>query len=325
MIEIMTSFESKSGGVESGCRICDGPLSEKEPFGKSPIVVHCCECRTESLRPLPTPKELEDHYAGYHVTKTSEEDIRYLTELSVESLKFYLGKMNLRQSDKRPLTFLEIGFGNGAGLFAGAKLGFQSFGVDIDPTSAPAAESLAAKMDIKATCLCGDITAARKLGVEFDIVKASQILEHVIDPVEFLFGIAETQPGGGYLIIETPNNEAALWLVKNRMRKAYNRLNYYNSLKIKEHLWGYTRKGLPLMLEKAGYDITFFCDYASGNAIFEPQSVLWYPTLRQSARHLIKYKSWGAFLYSGVRIFDSLSSKLFHRGTGFAMLCQKVN
>jgi SAM-dependent methyltransferase len=307
------------------CHICSGPLTALFPFGAAPKVVRCQDCRTESLRPLPTMKELEDHYADYVITKTPEDELLLLTSLSAETLRFYLKKTELAKAPASAIRFLEMGFGNGAGLFAGSKLGWESYGVDLDPVCVANARAFAERHAISAACVQGGVDVLPDLGVKFDLVKASQILEHVINPVDFLSSIGQSQPAGGYLIIECPNNQAAFWRLKNKARKSFDRLNYYNSLKLMEHLWGYTRKSLPLLLRKAGYRVVFLRDYAVGNAIFEPQSVLWYPTLRSGLRESIRQKNLRPLLYPGVRAFDACSSTLLGMGTGFAALCQKVS
>jgi 2-polyprenyl-3-methyl-5-hydroxy-6-metoxy-1,4-benzoquinol methylase len=306
------------------CVICAGELIKFSPFGESGRVIHCQNCHTESIRPLPTPEQLDEYYANYHATQTPEEQLHYLISLSVEALHFYFKKMDLPQAAIPEKRFLEIGFGNGAGLFAGAKLGLQSCGIDLDPVCVANAKAFAEKHRFNATCFQGDVSSLSAMEMKFDLVKASQVLEHVLDPLEFLSAISRAQPTGGYLIIESPNNQAAFWWLKNRVRKRFARLNYYNSLKLKEHLWGYTRKGLPLLLRKAGYRTVFVQDYAAGNAIFEPQSVLWYQTLRRGIRDTLKYRALQPLLYPSVRAFDSLASRLFHRGTGLAALCQKI-
>jgi 2-polyprenyl-3-methyl-5-hydroxy-6-metoxy-1,4-benzoquinol methylase len=320
----LTQHSSQTDGETSRCNICGGQVINLFPFENSSTVIHCKICGTESIRPLPTPEQIENYYANYPTTKTPEEQIHYLTALSVEALQFYISKMNLRNNPPGCLRFLEIGFGNGAGLFAGYKLGFQSYGIDLDPASVSSAKAFAEKHTYAVTCICGDVTLLRTRDIKFDIVKASHILEHVIDPIRFLSDIAQAQPAGGYLILECPNNKAAFWFLKNRVRKAFNRLNFYNSLKLQEHLWGYTKKSLPLVLRKAGYRVLFFRDYAVGNVIFHPQTALWYPTLRDGFRQSLRYRRWHPLIYPSVRVFDSLSSKLFRMGTGLAVLCQKI-
>lgn len=309
--------------IDETCWICAGALIRLSPFGNSSKVIHCQNCQTESIRPLPTPEQLDEYYSNYPATKTSEDQLFYLMSLSMETLRFYLGKTDLQQA-REQIRFLEIGFGNGAGLFAGSKLGLNSYGIDLDPVCVASAKSFAEKHGLDATCLQGEVSGLQNMQVKFDLVKASQVLEHVLNPVEFLSAIARSQPAGGYLIIESPNNQAAFWHLKNRVRHRFQRSNYYNSLKLQEHLWGYTRKGLPLLLEKAGYRPIFVRDYAAGNAIFEPQSVLWYPTLRSGLRDTWKHRSWHPMLYPSVRAFDWLASGLFHRGTGLAVLGQKI-
>jgi SAM-dependent methyltransferase len=306
------------------CHLCDGEVIRLSPFGDSPEVIHCQNCHTESLRPLPTAQQLEEYYGNYPATKTPEDQLLYLIELSVKTLNYYLRKTGLSEMSPSSIRFLELGFGNGAGLFAGAKLGLQSYGLDLDPVSIANAQAFAEKHAVRATCMEGEVSALRDMDVEFDLVKASQILEHVLNPLEFLSAISRCQPAGGYLIIECPNNQAAFWRLKNRVRRRFERLDYYNSLKLREHLWGYTRKGLPILAKRAGYRTLFIRDYAAGDAIFEPQSALWYPTLRNGLRDTFRFRAWQPLRYPSVRAFDTLASRLFRRGTGLAALCQKV-
>jgi 2-polyprenyl-3-methyl-5-hydroxy-6-metoxy-1,4-benzoquinol methylase len=309
--------------MHDSCSICAGELQDLFPFGDKPKVVRCRACGTESLRPLPTPEELKEHYRDYQLTKSSDEQTLFLASLSVETLRFYLGNTALANTPSGDVRFLDIGFGNGAGLFAGSVLGLQSYGLDLDSVCVANAVEFARKHALNVTCIEGTVAGLGEQPARFDLVKASQILEHVLDPLRFISEIAAVQPKGGYLIIECPNNRAAFWFFKNKLRRAFGRLDYYNSLKRMEHLWGYTKQSLKLLLEKSGYRVVFLSDYAMGDAIFEPQSVLWYPTLTQGLRHSIKARWWQPLGYAGVRQFDWLSSSLFGRGTGLAVLCQK--
>jgi 2-polyprenyl-3-methyl-5-hydroxy-6-metoxy-1,4-benzoquinol methylase len=324
-VNLQKDISGKTTEAKEVCWICDGKLISLSPFGESPVVVHCQNCQTESIRPLPTPEQLDEYYSNYLVTQTAEEQLQRLLSLSVEALRFYIKETELSLEKSQQIRFLEIGFGNGAGLFAGAKLGMKSYGIDLDPVCVKNAKSFAEKHSLNVTCFQGDVSTLSDMEEKFDLVKASQVLEHVLNPIEFLSAISLAQPTGGYLIIESPNNQAAFWWFKNRARKSFNRSNYYNSLKLQEHLWGYTRKSLPLLLRKAGYRTLFVRDYAAGNAIFEPQSVLWYQTLRSGIRDSVKLKSWQPMLYPSVRAFDSVASRFLHKGTGLAALCQKIS
>jgi len=317
-------YSDRQPQMIEACFICDGQLENAFPFGDKTKVVRCHACGTESLRPLPTPEDLREHYRDYSITKTSDEQILRLTAMGVETLRFYLGKTELAKKALSDIRFLDVGFGNGAGLFAGSTLGLQSYGVDLDSICVSNATKFAHKHSFKVTCIEGTPATLAEQAVKFDLVKASQILEHVFDPPRFINEISALQPKGGYLIIECPNNRAAFWFVKNKLRRAFGRLDHYNSLKLMEHLWGYTKQSIALLLEKSGYRIVFLRDYAMGDAIFEPQTVLWYPTLAQGLKSSIKARWWQPLGYAGVRQFDWLSSKLFRSGTGLAVLCQRT-
>jgi 2-polyprenyl-3-methyl-5-hydroxy-6-metoxy-1,4-benzoquinol methylase len=321
--ESVPSIQAEEHESSALCAVCSGQVVNLFPFGRRPRVVRCLACHTESIRPLPTLFELERRYSNYPVTKASEDRILFLSSLSVKGLRWYAKRMGLTDDSFAGCKILEIGFGNGAGLLAAAKLGFQTFGIDLDPVSVSNATLLAQKHSLRLTCLKGDVSALAGLNMKFDIIKASQILEHIRDPIEFLSEIGRSQDVGGFLIIECPNNDAAFWWLKNSTRRMFNRLNYYNSLKLHEHLWGYNKNSLPKLLKRVGYRTVMVQDYSAGNAIFEPESVLWYPTLLNGLRYSMAGRTWGPLMYSSVRIFDLLASALWHKGTGLAVLCQK--
>lgn len=317
-------YSDRKQQMTEACFICAGKLQNLFPFGDELKVVSCRVCGTESLRPLPTREDLNEHYRDYPLTRCSDERTLFLASLSVEALKFYLGNTQLADKPRGDIRFLEVGFGNGAGLFAGSMLGLESYGVDLDSVCVANAIDFARKHSVSVTCRQGTVAALAEQQARFDLVKASQIIEHVLDPFLFVSEISALQPKGGYLIIECPNNDAAFWFIKNKLRRAFGRFDYYNSLKRMEHLWGYTKKGLALLLEKSGYRVVFLRDYAMGDAIFEPQSVLWYPTFAQGVRHSIKARSWQPLAYAGVRQFDWFSSRLLGKGAGLSALCQKT-
>lgn len=305
------------------CGICDANVRRLTPFEGETAVVSCTNCGTQSLRPLPTDAQLREHYRDYVITKTEDRQLFELISLGGQTLEYYLSKTALTERRRNEIRFLEIGFGNGAGLFAASKLGLRAFGIDLDPVCVSNAKEFAQQHGFNVMCFEGTVSELKALRERYDLVKASQLLEHVINPLRFLNEISSVQSAGGYLIIECPNNRAAFWRIKNLLRRKFGRTDHYNSLKLMEHLWGYTKKSLGLLLDSAGYDIVFLTDYAMGDAIFEPQSTLWYPKLLDGLKSSIRMRWWQPLGYAGVRQFDWLSSRLLKRGTGLAVLCRK--
>src|SRR5215831_17948996 len=87
------------------------------------------------------------------------------------------------------------------------------------------------------------------------------IIEHMIDPVGFVTGAFDLLSDRGYLYIECPNNLALFLKLKNRLRRKFGRMNFYNSLEIGEHLWGFSQRSMTMFMRVCGYDVVFCKDY----------------------------------------------------------------
>lgn len=310
----------------SPCDLCNGQTQVLFVFDeRDNWVERCTQCHAECIKPFPTPYEIQRTYTNYHVTKTPEEDLGALIVYSTKALEFLLGKMSFSQTDPKDLTFLDMGFGNGAALLAASLKGIRAYGIDLDPVNVANVQSVSRKMGVSPACIRGDADTLRSMQVQFDIVKASQILEHLVNPTEFLSEVARSQPCGGCLIIDCPNNDAAFWLIKNRIRRAFGRMAFYNSLKLHEHLRGFTRRSLTFLLQKVGYRIILCRDYPMGSYIFQPETTLWYPPLNVAIRRSIKNRRIYDFLKGSIRMFDTMASLGFGRGMGLFALAKRVD
>ena len=306
------------------CLICGSTeITALTPFDDKQYEVERCNgCQYETIRPLPTPAALQDYYSGYSTTKTDDADLTFLFERSLTFLKFFIERARIEESHLAQLNFLEIGFGNAASLLAAAQVGFRSYGIDLDEVSVMSAKDRAAQYEIEIDCASSDIHSYRR-DIPFHIVKASQIIEHTLSPLEFLSDIYDRQPPGGYLILECPNNEAAFWRVKNMLRKQFDRMSFYKSLKIKEHLSGFTASNLVLLLEKVGYSTVYCRDYAFRDRLFQPETLLWYPTLTTGIARSLRFRTVYPFLKSLIPPFDAMASTLARSGTHLAVWARK--
>jgi len=76
---------------------------------------------------------------------------------------------------------------------------------------------------------------------QFDLVHASDLIEHLPNPNQFLEGIRKNLKDGGVLMMTTPN-------IKNPVNKVLN-------IKPEEHLYYFSRQTLRKILEKNGYKV----------------------------------------------------------------------
>lgn len=304
------------------CRICGGSTRTLAPFQVEVVVRRCRDCHTEVLSPLPTPEELQAYYTGYGTTQTPEEELGPLLDVAETSLDFYLRVGN--RATARGMSFLDIGFGNGAAIFAAARRGMEVTGIDPDTVSVTAARARAERFGLHPSLAHGTVDTVLSTGRTFELVKASQVLEHVLDPVEFIAKAARLQRRDGLLVIDCPNNGALFWRIKNALRGPFNRPNFYNALKLGEHLWGFNRRSLRHLFTRAGYEVLHCQDYSVADAYAQPDFSRWYIGPRAGLALALRERRAQPLLNAAVRTFDLGASRLLGAGMGLVGIGRKI-
>lgn len=98
--------------------------------------------------------------------------------------------------------FLDVGCGYGFALDV-ARFAYGWTGVGVEPSLAGRRGAAELGLDIRAEYL----TADTDLGEPFDLILASEVVEHVIDPLTFLTALRAHLAVGGTLIVTTPAAE----------------------------------------------------------------------------------------------------------------------
>jgi 2-polyprenyl-3-methyl-5-hydroxy-6-metoxy-1,4-benzoquinol methylase len=271
---------------------------------------------------LPSEVELRTFYRDYPTTRTASGDLHFLIERSRAFFDHFLEHSGLKGAEPSELDYLEIGFGNGASLLAAAAVGFRTSGIDVDEAAVARARAAASGYGVRIDCVATDIRSLRG-NAAFDVVRASQVIEHTSDPEAFLRGIAARQPLGGRLILELPNNNAVFWRAKNMLRRRYGRMRYYKSLKVGEHLSGFTKKSIAILLDRAGFRILRIQDYPLRHRFLQPENLVWYPSVADGLRRTIVDRSSYHFLKSLIPVFDRFASALGGSGTHLSVWAQK--
>lgn len=309
--------------LKTSCPACgSADLRELSVFnGEQTRIVHCKECKLELLQPRPSVDELRRYYDGYTTTQVTDAEFRFLFDHSLKYFKHRAVNGVTHSQNSRP-RYLEVGFGHGASLIAAATLGMESFGVDLDGAAICSVLKRAKEYGVNVTCTHGDISGLNR-ELFFDIIKASQIIEHTIEPCDFLNELFLRQPSEGVLLMECPNNDAAFWRIKNVIRERYGRSNFYKSLKLNEHLSGFTKRSLSLMLRKVGYEVVRLEDYAIRDPRFHHENLLWYPKLREGLFRSYTTRNSYHFLKATIPIFDLCASRFANSGTHLALVARK--
>jgi SAM-dependent methyltransferase len=135
---------------------------------------------------------------------------------------------------------LDIGCGNGFFLRELQKVGFKGvYGVE------PSEEAVAKAGDLKDKIFTGFFEQANFTSDSFDLITCFQTLDHLINPLEVLKGIYELlKPGGiAYFIV---HNE------KGMQAKIFGEKSPIYDV---EHIYLFNKKTLPLLNQKAGFNI----------------------------------------------------------------------
>ncbi len=149
---------------------------------------------------------------------------------------------------------LDVGCGDGQLLEAiCTKFGCAGKGIDVDRRRIDWAK----KRSKHATFEC-ELFDAAKIDRKYDILLCSAVLEHVVDPVNFLKQLNSALSEGGSLFLLTPNARS----LNYRLLRSW----WRELLSIGEHIYLFTPESLESCAGRAGFrlvDIASDFDYAS--------------------------------------------------------------
>jgi 2-polyprenyl-3-methyl-5-hydroxy-6-metoxy-1,4-benzoquinol methylase len=170
-------------------------------------------------------------------------DTHYRTKAEYErsSKQFMRGMV---RSDT-PLRILDVGCGTGLNAALLAERGHDVYGIDLSPV---AIEKFHAK-GLQGSVINIEAGPIPLPAESFDLVYASEVIEHCVDTIGFLRNLGTVLKPGGTLLLSTPNS--AFW--------AY-RLMALVGLTVGEfqhpgHVRFFSNRSLSATISKAGFDI----------------------------------------------------------------------
>jgi len=217
---------------DSGARNCPACGSKRGrkrgPKHNFEMMITCEACGTLYVERLPDVAEAMDYDAYYtHENLSVSEFIHQRVEEIVAGFSGY----------RKENRLLEIGFGSGVMLRAAASAGWAAEGVEISRTATEHVRAEGFKV------FCGDLVDAQCASGYFDVVIASELLEHVEDPGRVVTEIARILRPGGLLWATTPN----IGGLSARMLG----LNW--TTVSPDHLHLFSRKGISRLLHRSGF------------------------------------------------------------------------
>ncbi len=210
------------------CPACGSASYHKRGF-KGPFeMVSCRGCNTLYTASLPDAESAEDYNHYYHEENLNLPDfiLRRLDEIIADFSSY-------RQNGR----LLDLGFGAGTLIEAAGRAGWQAAGVEV---SQPAVEHV---RSLGFDVFCGTLAEANYPTDHFDVVTASEVLEHVSDPQLVVMEIARVLRPGGLLWLTTPHG---------RSISAHLLGLKWSTVSPPEHLQLFSRRGAKQMLDAAG-------------------------------------------------------------------------
>jgi SAM-dependent methyltransferase len=208
------------------CNSDDGlRLGEKNGFQ----LLSCRNCKTLYASRLPDSCNTADYDDYYDPEKHFTPDFmrRRMDEI-VSTFQAY------RQTNR----LLEVGFGAGALLEAAARAGWNVEGLEMSQTAVEQAQ----RKGLKA--FCGELGEAAYMDDLFDVVVASEVLEHVFDPQQFTTEIRRVLRPGGLFWATTPHGRGiAAQLIGLK----------WADVCPPDHLQLFSLRGIKTLLDKSGF------------------------------------------------------------------------
>ena len=219
-------------------------ISSKIRDSKNHKIIKCKKCNHIQIFPVPTINEDKKFYDK----NLQDKNINYfggMKEYRKKSLDDTVRRVNMiKKHIKKSDRILEIGSGHGFFVESLECEGYNITGIEISKEKRRLAKKIT-KGDILDIDINQEIPKLKK----FNVIVLFHVLEHIINPIEFLKKIKTMMLKNGKIIIEVPNSDD-LQLINNQKY-----LEFYWQ---RAHIHYFNPKKLKVVLNKAGFTSKIF-------------------------------------------------------------------
>jgi len=217
-------------------------------------IVKCVNCGLIYVNPRPSRSSILNYYKE-EICKPAHTDGDSIRRFKAAFLKL------LRDFDiwavesfgKPPAKILDVGCGDGEYLKKLKNLGFETYGVDINPRAVEVARRKGLNVFL------GELHEAKYPDNFFDVIILKDVLEHVHSPTSVLEEAFRILKPGGILKVGGPS-----FGVEARMSS-----RFWSLLNVPQHLYFFTPQTLSLLVRKAGFSIERVVHQPSGAALLK--------------------------------------------------------
>ncbi len=247
--------------LDNACIVCGTPDFQVRKAGDAHTFVQCSNCTLAYIHPI----KHDDHPTvdGAMSTRTKHEYNESMYADYAErahTAKQMVGpRLALYQNlmGRQPQSILEVGCGEGAWYTAFRQSGHSTSFSQHLPDEALSWRGLEINRDLAAfgQTLGNPVEVVDFLemveATRYDIIFASQVLEHILQPHDFVAKAAALLEPGGLLHVDVPNFNG----LQSRVYQVLSTPTTYGFLEWPHHQVSYTAPALRLLLESAGLSV----------------------------------------------------------------------
>lgn len=213
-------------------------------------VVKCNQCLTYYVYPEIDFSDKE--WAELYNSEYFSAQTKWLIDKRAKELNQRFDKAKSLMNEREKIHFLDIGCGEGKTLIEGLKRGWDVTGIDIVDNRINDA-----KVD-KIKFISGKFLEKDFPQEYFDFIYLDSVLEHVLQPLEYLNKIKSLLKPKGILYIGVPNEDSLFNLVRKTMFKITGQRTISEKLKPFDspyHVVGFNYSSLKNLIDKSGFKI----------------------------------------------------------------------
>lgn len=243
----MTLPQTTTGPVSSNLEYPACPLcrSERREFSfqlsSNYRVARCLDCDASYLYPRLTEEAMQSVYRDPSYFEGGESgyaDTSYVEQEASLRATFKCLLRNLAKLGATGGDLLEVGCGYGYLLDEARSAFRRRVGTEFSPQAADLARETGAEVFV------GGMEQLPP-EAQFDCVVATQVIEHVYDPVSFVRSLVKHVKPGGHLVLATPDIGGALRRVMGRR---------WPSFKVPEHVIYFDFRSLESLMRESGVE-----------------------------------------------------------------------
>ncbi len=231
------------------CKICSAKMDwghkdiydDRYGYPKTYSLLKCESCGHATVSPELTSDEISTLYTEYYPRKEMPVEMDLKAIIASRSKIFLEGRGTACHYNVPPRSLcLDIGCGFGESLFYLKYNLCEAYGVETDENVLKMAE----KYDLNIRIGLFDPTVYKK--DFFDYITMSQVLEHMINPVETIKGVHDILKLDGHLVFSVPNSQSI-------MAKFFKRkwINWH----IPYHQQHFTKNSIIMLAQKCGFEV----------------------------------------------------------------------